>query len=409
VPVDDADLRVRLEGGAELLDDTRLRYRAVVGALKGFGWKDKLRRQREVLREVARRQDEVDEALRHALRRAEAERWPEEAELVVCLREVATLRDELRALLAKRLGDDFKPRAGLGPQLLELAERVLFAPRLVLPGQRWALAKQVLSPSLSPEVGRVLDFGVALERVFGRPVEPAHTLPFGLLEWDDLVALWPRGEVALEVALERLAKVDVTGTLRGAIERRARHVPSVAKASGLQQVLHAQFWRTTADARIDAVLAARLTPASARPAERFAAMRYLLRRERDPLARLSDERVPPARAALLELAHELTGLPQERAATVGGWQGLVDRAALADTAPGDADWPKVRDALRLLVRVVSRPERSLPPLYASLEPRGRERPVLPEREALGEAPTLHALLRALRERSDVLPVRPKRR
>jgi hypothetical protein len=133
-----------------------------------------------------------------------------------------------------------------------------------------------------------------------------------------------------------------------------------------------------------------------------------MRRERDPRARLADEGLPAPRAALLELAHELTGLPQERAATVGGWQGLGDRAALADKAPGDADWPKVRDALRLLVRVVSRPERSLPPLYASLKSRAPE-PRPPPPQELAEPATLQSLLRALRERSDTLPLRAKRR
>jgi len=406
VRVDDADLRRRLEGRAELFEDTRLRYRAVVAALRGFGWKDKLRRLRDVVHEVARRQPEVDEALPHALRRADAEAWPAELDLVACLREVHALSEELRRLVAKRLGAEPPTRAGLGAQLLVLLERVLFAPRLVLPGQRWAVAKEILSPALSPEVARALDFGVAVERVFSRPIDPAHTLPFELLEWDDLAELWRRGELALDVALGRLEKVDVTGGLRRAIERRARHVPSVAQASGLQQVLHAHFWRSTAHARIDAVLTARLAPASARPREAFPVLRYLLRRERDALARLADEGLPPPRAALLELAHELTGLPQERAATVGGWQGLLDRAALADTAPRDPDWPKVRDALLLLVRVVSRPDRSLPPLYRALDP-SRARPPPPPPEA---APaSLQGLLRTLRERSDVLPVRTRRR
>lgn len=401
--IDDASLRVRLEGRAELLEATRLRYRALVGALKGLRWKDKLRRNREVLREVARAQPEVDEALAAALRRAQAEAWPTDAPLVACLHEVAALRDELRRLVDKR-HEDATPRQELGPRLLALEERVLFAPRLVLPGQRWGLARELLTPALSPEVTRAHDFGASLEHVFSRPLEPAHLLPFQLLEWDDLAAQWPRGELALDTALGRLSKVDPTGATRRAVERRARHVAKAQHASGLQQVLHAQFWRVTALARIDALLAARVTPAIARPGERFGLVRYLLRRERDAGARLADEGLRAPRAALLELAHELSGLPHERAPSIGGWDGLLERAALADAAPDDADWPKLREALRLLVRVVSAPGRSLPPVYRSLE---RQKPV--QRAATPDADTLAGALRALRERSDILPVRAKKR
>lgn len=403
--VDDADLRVRLEGRAELLSATRLRYRALVNALKGLRWKHKLRRARDVVEEVARAQPEVDEALRHALKRAAAERWPDDAELVRCLKEVQALRAELARLVEERLSGDEEPRSHLGTKLLRLAEHVLFAPWLVLPGERWALAGQLLSPSLFPAVGAALAFGVAVEHLFSRPLEPGHLLPFELDEWEALASGWPQGVAALDAALACLAKVDVTGGLQRAVLRRARHVPRVAHATGLQQVLHAHFWRTTALARVDEVLAVRLAPASARPHERFPLFRYLLRRERDALARLADEGVPARRAALLELAHELTALPQERPATIGGWDALLSRAVLADEDPDEVDWPKVRDNLRLLVRVVSRPEKSLPPLYRSLAREGSS----PQRAASPAVPTLNGLLRALRERSDTLPVRPRRR
>lgn len=402
--LDDADLRVRLEGGAELLEATRLRYRALVGALTGFGWKDKLRRNRAVAHEVARVQAQVDEVLGHAQRRAAAEGWPAASAVVACVREVAALRDELRLVVARRLGDAADARAPLGAQLVLLEEKVLYAPRLVLPGQRWALARELLTPALAPEVGRALDFALVLQRHFSRPIDAAHTLPFSLLEWDDVMALWPRGDLAIETALKRLDRVDRTGGLRRAVERKARHVPGAANAPGVQQLGHAVFWRQTAVARLDAVLAARLAPAAARPHERFGVLRYLLRRERDAGAQLTDEGLPPPRAALLELAHELTGLPQERAGTIRGWEGLLARAGLADAAAKDPDWAKVREGLEALVRVVWRPTRSLPPVYRSLEqppPARPSQPVLP--------PTLQGLLAALRERSDVLPVKPKRR
>ncbi|MEW5738013.1 MAG: hypothetical protein AB1938_03750 [Myxococcota bacterium] len=399
--VDDADLRVRLEGRAELLDATRLRYRALVNALKGLGWKDKLRRNREVVREVARVQPEADEAVRHTRRRAAAERWPQETAVMECLRDVEALRAELARLVSERLGEEDEPRALLGAKLLALEESVLFAPRLVLPGKRWALANELLSPSFTPEVAQAHAFGLAVERLFSRPIEASQALPFTLEEWDGLRALWQPGEAALHTALGRLARVDVTGGLLRAVLRKARHLPRAASASAVQQVLHAQFWRTSALARIDEVTSVRLAPASARPHERFGVLRYLLRRERDGRARLTEEGLPPPRAAVLELAHELTGLPAERAATVGGWDALLERATLADQARPE-DWEALREGLALMARVMARPEKSLPPLYRSL---GAAPPLPPPVDVT----SLRALLLALRERTETLPVRTKRK
>ena len=65
-----------LEGRRDLLDAAALRYRALRYALSRVFWKDRLRRNAEVLRATAEAQTEVDETLAGALRRAEAEGWP---------------------------------------------------------------------------------------------------------------------------------------------------------------------------------------------------------------------------------------------------------------------------------------------------------------------------------------------
>src|SRR3954468_13139568 len=96
-------LRTRLEDSAELLEATRVRYRALRLMLRGFLWKDRLRRNGELLRQVAQAQPEVEEALARAVGRAEAEGWSREAPLTRCLREVEELREELLELSARRL------------------------------------------------------------------------------------------------------------------------------------------------------------------------------------------------------------------------------------------------------------------------------------------------------------------
>ncbi|MFP2912652.1 hypothetical protein ACLESD_48110, partial [Pyxidicoccus sp. 3LFB2] len=64
------NLRARLEDRADLLEATRLRYRALRGMLDAFFWKDRVRAQFELLREVAQAQPEVDAALAALKRRA---------------------------------------------------------------------------------------------------------------------------------------------------------------------------------------------------------------------------------------------------------------------------------------------------------------------------------------------------
>src|SRR5688572_5265998 len=136
-----SELRNRLEGRADLLDAAAVRYRALRFALSRFFWKDRLRRNAEVLRATAAAQAEVDEALGGALRRAEAEGWPPEDPWV---QQLYGLRDSvagLAALAARKLRAPADRPLGA---LLSDLEGLLAGPRKIRPGQRWATALEIL-------------------------------------------------------------------------------------------------------------------------------------------------------------------------------------------------------------------------------------------------------------------------
>ena len=72
----EAELRRKLEGAVEQLEATRLRLRALVPALKAWRWKSRTLALVDGLRAVALEDSVVRHATARALRRAEAERWP---------------------------------------------------------------------------------------------------------------------------------------------------------------------------------------------------------------------------------------------------------------------------------------------------------------------------------------------
>lgn len=115
------NLRARLEDRADLLEATRLRYRALRGMLASFFWKQRVRSQFELLLEVARTQPEVDATLAALKRRAAAEGWPANAAPMKLMREVERLREDVRRVAFKRLPAEGRP-ATLGEALLKLEE-----------------------------------------------------------------------------------------------------------------------------------------------------------------------------------------------------------------------------------------------------------------------------------------------
>lgn len=363
----DEELLLRLEGGGPLLEATLTRYRALVPALKAWGWRKRLRALADVAREVARTDTQVAQALSRAQRRADVENWPD-GKARSLLEDVSELRVHLELAITKHLEREETPGSGL-PALLE---QLINVPRKVPLGERDAAAHEALSsePELIPTLER---FGAAVEQLFSRPIARAKRLPFSLTEYDALLARWAEGAQALGKAWLRVERIDTTGGVERELSRRAKRAPRRARGlSGPHALVHATFWNTTAIAHQKTVIDERFAPLQLAEAEHRAAFRFLLAREVDGAAKLE---LDGPRAALLMLAHELTASPEGRAPLAGGRARVGAWAQQADALHGDEDWRRLRDGLRALAgRSVGL---SLPPLYRP--GRKRERAPLPER------------------------------
>ncbi len=360
----DEELLRRLEDAAPLLEATRARYRALLPAVQAWGWRQRLREVCDIAREVARTDEQVEQALRRATRRAQAEAWPEGAAREL-IEDVNALRTRLNAAVVRRL-----EHSGAG--LLALLGLVIGVPRKVAMGERDAAAQEALQLH-DGLILRLERFGTALELLFGRPLVRDHRLPFTLPEYDALLAQWSEGTKALTQGWAAIARIDTTGGVERELLRRSQRAPQKTRsAPGPRALVHATFWNTAADAHLQLLLEERFSPLQLKETERVTALRFLLAREVDGAARLPDD---GPRAALLMLAHELTASPEGRARLTGGREQVSTWAARADALAGDEDWRRVRAGLRALA---SRSTRlSLPPLYRV--GKRTERAPLPER------------------------------
>ncbi len=360
------ELLRRLEASAPLLEATRTRYRALLPALLAWGWRQRLRAVADIAGEVARSDEVVERALSRALRRAEAEAWPEGATREL-LDEVSTLRTRLGLLISRRLEREEKP----GPGLSALLGELIGVPRKVTMGEREPAAQEALrvDPTLIPQLQR---FGASLEKLFSRPLTRGERLPFTLEELEVLIESWPEGTRALARGWEQVARIDTTGGVQRELARRAKRAPRGNRGlPGPRALVHAAFWSAAADAHLQALLGERFAPVQLVETERISALRFLLAREVDGTARLGGG----PRAALLMLAHELTAAPVGRAPLSGGRSQVRAWAAEADALQGHDDWRRVRDGLSALSARTFRS--ALPPIYRV----GKrvERAVLPER------------------------------
>jgi hypothetical protein len=344
-------LRARLEDRADLLEATRLRYRALEKLLRAFFWKDRVRAHLELLREVALAQPEVDATLEAVSRRAEAEGWPRGSAPMVLLSEVLRLRDALAWTVDRRLIAKKKPER-LEDALLQLEEEVLDAGPLL--GRRlWAQAVEMLPRNL-PELRAACTAAEAFERVFGRPT-PAGALPFDAAEAEALRRVLPLADKALETLWSRLDRFDATGRVRALLEKRARLAPVHPPRSGPELLLHAAFWHDLARSRLKAVLESRLAPVTPREEEWPELLGWLVARESSAEARLAaSEVLGEGRAGLLEAAAELAALSQVR--PVGSWNEEVAWGRLwtaAQRARGETgpDLERLRESLRLFIRL----------------------------------------------------------
>ncbi|HEY8208262.1 MAG TPA: hypothetical protein VIG99_12320 [Myxococcaceae bacterium] len=356
-------LRNRLEGRADLLDAAALRYRALRYALSRVFWKDRLRRNAEVLRAAAGDQAEVEETLAGALRRAGAEGWPTDDPWV---QQLFALRDTavaLAQLATRRL--KAPPGQGLGVLLGDL-EALLAGPRKIRPGQRWAAALELLPRSLA-ELRELEENAGFVEELFRRPFDPHAALPLSPEEARALGQRLPQAETSLQDVWARVERADPSLGLLRFLQRRARRAPRAEAQNGPEELLQAAFWVDVARARVRAVVEERFTPVAIGDQELLPVFAWVAAREKDPAARPP----PPLsgdRAALLELAYALWKLPKNAGAVarVPGASGarprpaalsrerrdhLQDLARRADAASPSQDAERLRDALWLFVRI----------------------------------------------------------
>ncbi len=339
--------RRRLEGRADLLDATVLRYRLLQRALSSFRWKPRLRRNLDVLREVVRTSDEVEEAREVAARHAQREAWPPRAALRRCLEELEVLDGKLRRLCERRLGGR-EERLGSQLAALEAALRAESAGPL----QRAALAHALLS-ARTVEVGRASLFGDYLEAQFKRPFDARAPIPYTREQAAALVGRLSEGEGALQALWQLLQSADRSGEMVRHYQRRARRAPVRPSRGPVEELLRAAFWFGLAQTRLREWVDAALSPLEVGEAEVLPVFVWLAARQESALSPLlATEAISSPRAAVLELAHGLWTALRGPVGTVA-WERLLALAEHAGAAE-DADLHRVEDALRLFLHVRDR-------------------------------------------------------
>lgn len=380
MPAAHRELRERLEGRTDVLEVTRVRYRALCGMVSAFFWRERLRRNAPLLHQVALAQPVVDRVLDPALRRARAEGWPAGEPLTALLHELEALRHRLRADVARRLGRGEDTPL---PELLVELEALVAAEVKVEPGHRWAAAEALLPWSL-PELIRASERGELLERLLKRPLDLHARLPFTLEEAELIAAAVPEAEAALEAVWRRVDGVDPTGALRRLLAQRGRRAPMHAPRNGAEALLRTLFWLDYAKATVRQLVAPRVAPVPVSEAELWPVFRWLVALQEDALVRLpAGPALAEARAGLLELAWELNRLERltERAplgrfravarpgpeGSTARWESILARARRAETLGETPDAAGLKQALTRFIRMRAPKQVRATPGTASFE------------------------------------------
>ncbi|QSQ13009.1 hypothetical protein [Myxococcus landrumensis] len=216
----DEDVRVQLEGRAEVLESARARAAALESVLRGRRWKRKLRAKPTLVAEWLQHAEAVAEALERTARRAEVEGWPDSLPLMRTVRELAVRKQRLSSLVRERLG---RLVSVTGPVVLEGELRRLEAlvrrhsPRSPEPGevvlyQTDKMLKASSSRELATWVGAMLGgfgavFGLLLATLGHGPWSAG--VPVALLVAMVLGVLFKSGRVWLTG--ERLLWVPTLG------------------------------------------------------------------------------------------------------------------------------------------------------------------------------------------------------
>jgi len=337
----------RLEGRAEILEKTQVRYRALRAMLHRLFWRERLRANADLLHQMAFAQPLVDSVLDGALHRAEAEGWPRGSEAVKWLLALERARSELARAASRRLRR--AEGEGLSELLVEL-EAALAAPRKIQPGHLWAAAMEILPRSL-PELIRAGALCDLLERAFKRPMDFQGPLPFSAAEAGELASALLRAGEALEAVWRLVEQCDPTLGLVRFLQKRARRAPLREPRNGPEALLRAAFWHDYARARLRQLVEPKVAPVAVAEGELVALLRWLAAAERDPSARLeTSDALGDARAGLFELAYELNREARlSSSSSPAAWERIADRARRAGPSP-EEESAGVREELARFIR-----------------------------------------------------------
>ena len=352
MPGDD-EYQMRLDGQAALLGPARERYYRLVLVLAESRWQERLRRELPLLHEVLAHQGALDALLGTALRRAQAEAWPESHSTVRGLFEVASLREQLVRDVARKLGRD--PHEPFGVLMRALEDWLITLPRDVPAHLREDTARELL-PDFLPALRDVQVFGERLESLFSQPLLLQGRLPFSSRQREELALGWPRGEAALASLWRRLSGVDARGFMVAELRERAALAPARVPATGPEHLVHAEYWYQEARSRLARMAQVRLAPLEPSPAECLTVMWWLFEREYAPQVRLlPSDTLAEARAALLEVAYELwdaqrPDIPEDERWPAPRWARLERLAGQAEEARNTPGIERLREALRDLLQ-----------------------------------------------------------
>jgi hypothetical protein len=345
----DTDHARALEGGAALLEATRLRLEALVPAIQSWRWRTRVREVADIARAVVRSLGEVRPLVGRARRRATSEGWAKGSAVRTLVERVAAQLEALDAAVTSREYDSLE----------QLVLATVGLTRKVAIHERESAASEVLDAE-DPLVARLARFHEEVSKVFGRPRQ-ARSVSFTFEDHERLRPVWRDGEDALAEAWARIARLDSTGGVERWLKSRAAVAPRQSQRtktkSGPAVLAAAEFWRSHALALRTQFVTEHFAPVRVQEEEESEALKFLLLRHGEGAAVLGDD----ARAALLMLAHELMGGAPGRVPLTGGVQRVRAWAELADTLPrDDEDWVRLRDSLRVVMARTVSPV--LPPL-----------------------------------------------
>ncbi|MFT3712037.1 MAG: hypothetical protein QM817_30715 [Archangium sp.] len=338
-----------LEGGAALLEASRLRLEALVPALESWRWRTRVREVADIARAVIRSLPELRPLVERARRRATSENWAKASAVRTLVERVAKLLSSLDEAVTSREYESLE----------QLVVSTIGLTRKVAIHERETAASEVLDAE-DPLVARLARFHEEVSKVFGRPRQ-ARTVSFTFEDHERLRPVWRDGENALAEAWARIARVDSTGGVERWLKSRAAVAPRQSgrakTKSGPAVLAAAEFWRTHALALRTQFVTEHFAPVRVQEEEESEALKFLLQRHTEGAAVLGED----ARAALLMLAHELMGGAPGRIPLTGGVHRVRAWAELADTLPrDDEDWVRLRDSLRVVMARTVSPV--LPPL-----------------------------------------------